>query len=376
MLSSAIGRLKAIVRSKKYSFDDHMSLFSNSRLTQHVLFWLSVFIYFFITANMVFFQDYVHLTISTLSIMIPQIITAYVLLYLLIPRYLNTNKYGLFILSLLLMLTVLFWGYILFRINYFDIYYLHTYNEVAKAYTKMSTIERLFDLKPFFSKTVKFLTPAALLYTYKLYKDQQLMLQLSEQKKAAELTALKNQLNPHFLFNTLNNLYVLALERSEKTPEVIERLSDILDYILYQCKDNLVPIEKEIALIENYLALEKVRYSKRVNISFAHNVENPAQVAPLIFLTFIENAFKHGVGQELGVAKIEINIDAKPDHLIFKIENTKPNYTNHETKDDKCLGLKNATQQLDLIYAQSYNLNIMNSSESFKVQLKLPVRDV
>ena len=271
-----------------------MKVKSNSKTIQHLIFWVSVFAYFLITSNLVFFRDSTHLVKSTLALMVPQIILAYAIFYYLIPKFLNRKKYLEFSLSLFIILITVFTGYVATKKFYFDVEYVDTYIGIAIEFMQLSMLQQLTDPNFFFSKLVKFLTPTALLFTYRLYKDQQDVLQLREQKRLAELSALKNQLNPHFLFNTLNNLYALALEKSEKTPEVIERLSEILDYMLYRCKDKYVPLDKEIELIHNYLALEKIRYGKRVHINFEKHRLKCTKIAPLILLTFIENAFKHG----------------------------------------------------------------------------------
>lgn len=328
---------------------------------------------------MVFFRDYQHLILSTLAILVPQIILAYVSLDLLIPKLLNRKKRLLFAFSLLLTLILLFVGYVLIRKYYFDVIYIDTYNDLTKKYATLPLVKRLLDPSLFFSKAVKFLTPAALLYTYQLFKNQQEMLKLREQKQAAELNALKNQLNPHFLFNTLNNLYTLALERSERTPEVIERLSEMLDYMLYRCKDNFVSIEKEISAIENYLALEKIRYGKRVDITFENHLQTPHEIAPLILITLIENAFKHGVSQELFQAQIKIILEGMNDYLLFSITNTKPKSGEgiHKTRPGvDALGLKNITKQLDLLYPENYLLDIQDEEDSFNVQLKIPFHGI
>ena len=349
-----------------------MKTIRNSKVLGHVLFWLSIFAYFFITSSIVLFQDYVHLAESTVMIMIPQVIVTYILLGWLIPRYLNKKRYTAFGFYLFLTLVILFIGYVVARKFYFDVLYYDAYNELAKQYASLPLMDRFIDISMFFSKSVKFLTPAALIFTYRLYKNQQDLLQLSKQKREAELSALKNQLNPHFLFNTLNNLYALAVEKSDKTIEVIERLSEILDYILYRCADDYVSLQKEVELVENYLALEKIRYGNRVEISFENRIQTEAQLAPLILLTFLENAFKHGVSQELGVAKIDITLDQKDQRLLFNIINSKP--ASSERNDDNIgLGLANAEKQLGLLYGDAYQLDIQDGDDTFEVQLNLPL---
>ena len=183
---------------------------------------------------------------------------------------------------------------------------------------------------------------------------------------------MRNQLNPHFLFNTLNNIYALALEKSDKTPEVIERLSDILDYILYRCKESYVPVQKEIELIENYLSLEGIRYGNRVTVDFDYKVEQQVEIAPLLLLTFVENAFKHGVTQELKKAKIDISLTTDDSGILFSIYNSKPGKTLAKNPgDEKPLGLKNVEQQLELLYPDSHELKLSDKEDRYEVTLRL-----
>ncbi|WP_226293988.1 sensor histidine kinase [Aquimarina algicola] len=337
----------------------------------HLLFWIGVFLYFAVTSNMTFFDGYVHMIESSMTLVIMQMVATYVILYVFIPRFLDQKKNVVFTVFVLLLLSALFVCYMAIRAYYFDIKYLYVYSDIAKEYALMSFGDRLLDLSTFVSKIVKFLTPLALLLLFRFYRKQKDYLKLNEQKKIAELTALKNQLNPHFLFNTLNNLYSLAIKKSDKTPEVIEKLSDILDYMLYRCNHKYVPIQKEIELIENYLALEKIRYGKRVAISFINKIEKEVRIAPLILLTFIENAFKHGVSQELNIADINIKLTLVQEEILFTIFNTKPNHQTKIVDSKNELGLKNVKQQLELLYPNAYTLLIENDENSFAVSLKL-----
>ncbi|WP_171974468.1 sensor histidine kinase [Cellulophaga omnivescoria] len=248
--------------------------------------------------------------------------------------------------------------------------YIEYYNDIAKKYAEDSFWKRFSNFSVFLSKSILFLTPAVLLLMAQFYKNQQRLLKLNEQKKTAELTALKHQLNPHFLFNTLNNLYSLALKKSDQTPDVIEKLADILDYMLYRCNDTFVSLQKEIELINNYLSLEKVRYGKRVQILFENNIKKDVNIAPLLLLTFIENAFKHGVSQELKEALIEININLENSQIVFYIKNTKPN-ASLENSEESRIGLKNVKKQLELVYPNNYILDIKNAKETYEVTLKL-----
>ncbi len=345
----------------------------NTPFFKHSMFWIIVFLYFVLSVNnLSMYASYRHLLESYGIIVIAQIITAYTCIYVLIPKFFNKKKIGLFIFWVLILLLSVHAIYQAFRMLYFDVEYFYYYDETQRSYAVETYWKRLTYFSVFLSKCVLYLTPTALLLMVRFYKNQQKFLKLNEQKKITELTALKNQLNPHFLFNTLNNLYALTLDKSDKAPEVIERLSNILDYILYRCKENFVPIQKEIELIENYLTLEKIRYGNRVAINFDHQIENEVKIAPLLLLTFVENAFKHGVSQELEQAKIEIFLNLKNDDIIFSIFNSKPNIPAEiQPNNEEHLGLKNIRKQLDLLYLDSYDLQISEKEEIYSVVLKL-----
>ncbi len=343
----------------------------SATLFKHVLFWVCVFLYFMFTSDLTYFKSgYIQLFHSTCKIVIPQIITAYICLFVLVPRFLNTKRLTLFLVWLVILLIAMFVLYTALHMYFYEPKYYQFYSDIEKEYAERTFWERVTNFSVLLSKSIKFLTPTALLLMSRFYKNQQKYLKLNEQKKTAELTALKHQLNPHFLFNTLNNLYALALKKADETPEVIEKLSDILDYMLYRCNDTFVPLKKEIELIENYLSLEKVRYGKRVQISFEENINQDVKIAPLLLLTFIENAFKHGVSQELKKAFITIKINIEDNRIIFNIENSKPN-ANVENNTKHRIGLKNIKKQLELLYTDNYFLDIQNTKNSYTVTLKL-----
>lgn len=344
----------------------------NTPFLRHLLFWAVVLLYFVLSlSNSGFYVDYGHILLSFGTIVIVQMITAYTVIYVLIPKFLEKKKITLFVFCLFILLVLVYALYQVVKMYYFDVVYFDFYNEAQRAYAIEPLWKRFTYFSVFVSKCVLYLTPTALLLTYQFYKNQQQFLKLNEQKKVAELSALKNQLNPHFLFNTLNNLYALALEKSDKTPEVIERLSDILDYILYRCNTDYVSVHMEISLIENYLLLEKLRYGKRVEVNFEHQVLDHVKIAPLILLTFIENAFKHGVSQELKSASIDISIKQQDATLEFSIRNTKPKVEVEKNGKVKPLGHENVKKQLELLYPNSHDLKIVNGENTYEVILKL-----
>ncbi|RYF88591.1 MAG: histidine kinase, partial [Chitinophagaceae bacterium] len=212
----------------------------------------------------------------------------------------------------------------------------------------------------------------------KLLKDQYVVqrrtLLLEKEKAETELKALKSQLNPHFLFNTLNNIYSLSLMNSPKTSSSIAGLSEILDHILYRCNSKYVPLSSEIALIANYLKLEMLRYDERLHVRFNHQVDQDAMIAPLILLALVENAFKHGAGEDVGKPTIEIDLTLKENRLSFRVTNTFQHLSPGVEKGDR-IGLNNITKQLQLIYGGAYGLSTSNSDNIFVVLLTLDLSD-
>jgi len=191
---------------------------------------------------------------------------------------------------------------------------------------------------------------------------------LIKEKLETELKFLKNQTNPHFLFNTLNNIYALARKKSDITADAIMKLSKILRFMLYESGKESITIDQEIKLIEDYIELEKIRYSERLNISFKKNIDNISHpVSPLLLLPFVENAFKHGPSESFYDSFINIEITLQQGHLIFIIENTKEEEELTQPPDIK-IGLGNIRRQLQLIYRE-YDMQVYNQPKTFKVEL-------
>jgi len=337
------------------------------KLLWHLLFWLVLLIYFMSVSwpyenNKLFLFEAVFFEFSL------KMIIAYSIIHLFIPHLLNKNRKILFFMSTLLLVYIAFIIYSIYK-NY---YLIPSYPGEFEHRPPFILAERFTKFPAIIGSIPGYLFPTIILVVFNYYKKQKEVANLLEQKRTSELNALKNQLNPHFLFNTLNNLYALALKKSDKTPEVIAKLSEILDYILYQCKSNSVPLKNEIALLHNYIALEKVRYGNRVDIIFKEHINSDVNIAPLLLLTFLENAFKHGVSQEIHTAKIELTITATPHTLEFSIENTKPAHSKISVdKNRDAIGLQNIKKQLDLLYPNNYNLDIKNNNDTYFVNLKI-----
>lgn len=347
----------------------NIKVFLETSKIRYLIFWLLIFLFSSSTSSW-YYNTTKELVITYAVRSGLQISMAYIILELLIPKLLYRKRKAAFIFFLVGTLLVYYIVCTTIYMNYFESTFPDTYTNYIKRFNNPSFLGRLTNYSEFISKSLYLLYPTLLLFIFKLLVEKQNLLHLNEQKKIAELAALKNQLNPHFLFNTLNNLYALSLKKSDDTPKVIQKLSEILDYILYRCNDDFVPLHKEIELIENYLSLEKIRYANRVIITFEKNITGQEKIAPLLLLTFVENAFKHGVTNEIDKAKINLKILKNKEQLIFTIENSKP-ITENNARNKESIGLQNIKKQLELLYPRAYNLIIENKTNWFSANLKL-----
>lgn len=345
---------------------------SNKPIYKHILFWIIVFL-FYTTSARERFDSVEEVVITYFFHIVFQLIIAYTILYFILPDYKRNNNIIKTVLVIGLLFFIINILYVSIRMFFLEKAYPNCYETFLEKHGHLTYEERIFNLKAiFFHLPIFYLQPLFFLIALTFYERQYKISKTNEQRKMVELKALKQQLNPHFLFNTLNNLYALAVEKSDKAPEVIEKLSNILDYMLYGSDKKFVSIQKEVDLIENYLALEQVRYDDRVLVSFKNSITENLTIAPLLLLTFVENAFKHGVSQELKLATIKINLATEKENIIFNIFNTKPS-TNIQKKSasKKPIGLINIEQQLKLLYPNTHDLKIEETPESFSVQLKL-----
>jgi two-component system LytT family sensor kinase len=192
---------------------------------------------------------------------------------------------------------------------------------------------------------------------------------LIREKLEAELKYLRHQTHPHFLFNTLNNIYGLARKKSDQTPEVVMKLSKLLRFMLYETAKPSIKIGDEIKMLDDYIELEKIRYDVRLTIKFVREIDNEdEQVSPLLLLPFVENAFKHGASESRFNSYIHIDMKLRNRILDFHIENTQENNDRNEVYDN--IGLSNVKRQLELMYKE-YDLFVKSETTLFKVCLKI-----
>jgi hypothetical protein len=196
-----------------------------------------------------------------------------------------------------------------------------------------------------------------------------------QQEKEAELKLLKAQLNPHFLFNTLNNLYGLSVIKSDRLPSLMLKLSDLLRYSLYETKETFVPLEKEIQYLENYMSLEKIRLEDQTDISFSKKGNFQTQsIAPMLLIIFVENAFKHLGAASGNRSGVQVNLTIAEEALFFQCTNTIDEAASaamNMEQGKSGIGLHNAKKRLALIYPDKHELKVRQENSSYNIQLKL-----
>lgn len=188
-----------------------------------------------------------------------------------------------------------------------------------------------------------------------------------------ELKFLKSQINPHFLFNTLNSLYALTLKNDPIAPDIVLKLSDIMRYILYECNEKYVRLERELSYIRNYLDLEQLRHGPQALITLeVKGQANDLMIAPMIFIPFLENSFKHGLLHNLSEGFVHVQFQIEEGKLWFKISNSKPTHYHKPTgKQVGGIGLNNIRRRLDLLYPDLYKIDIENAPSEFHVEVQL-----
>ena len=333
----------------------------------HLLFWIGVwffYIYFFSYNS----NDSVYITWFS-SLLLPIVlITTYLTIYILIPKYLLTKQYfkfGLYgfytlVLSIYLIVIAIYGSFIF--ITNLDISKVPPMGKnfifiLILVYLVVGLVSFISILKHNFNVQSQF----------KALENK--ILETNLQIKEQELQYLKKQIHPHFLFNTLNTIYGFALKKSEYTPDIILKLSNLLDYILYQVQKPKVFLIDEVEHIKEYIDLEKIRFQDRlkVNLSISKIPKN-IEIPPMLLIPFIENAFKHGSIID-GFLSIDIHLELKPENkLVFSIKNSFIESTENNTTG---IGLTNITKRLNLLYAKNYILNNTISNNWFEISLTI-----
>lgn len=286
-------------------------------------------------------------------------VAVFVINYLLLPKFLYRKKYLLFsvFLALVVLVTILIEEFILEKIYFPD--------TLGKNFQGIFYV--LLDIMPVIAILSGFK------FAWDLIRKQQEVEELRASVEKSELNFLKSQINPHFLFNNLNNLYAYALEKSEKTPLIILELSSVLRYMLYDCREEYVSLDTEIQQLQNFVKLNELQIEGRGRVTFIPPDRDPGsyKIAPLILMNFVENAFKHSIGSQTDNIVIRIKLDIQDNGLfVFECENTFHSNANNASLNQG-IGLSNVKKRLELIYPNSHILKISEQEGWFNVFLSL-----
>ena len=288
------------------------------------------------------------------------ILIAYLNLQYFLPRYLLKKRYLVYFTMVILSVI----GYLVAQ-SLFD-YYLYGY-----VVGPLRDSRLLGTLSYNFFSTLWYLgLMLALKLSLDWYGQQRIIQKITVEKLNAEIDFLRAQINPHFLFNILNNLYALTLKKSELAPDVVLKLSDMMEYMLYDSTDEKVLLEKEVAYLKHYIELERLRYSGefaiRLNVNAAFNGQ---EIAPLLLLPLVENAFKHGLSTQSENGWLTVNIGLHQSTLMVVVQNAKPPSVASKSKGG--IGLGNLQKRLELLYPSRHQLELEDKKDSFLARLVL-----
>lgn len=266
------------------------------------------------------------------------------------------------ILALLLLVILCTSGLFAWR-NFGVVLQIHTPLQEFKTFR-----EGVKNVTGFGIMSIFFFGAASHIYNYVMLKKAAQQLQIEKQE--AELNYLKAQTNPHFLFNTLNNIYALAKEKSDRAPESVMHLSKILRFMLYETSGAYITIEQEIKIMEDYIALEKLRYDETLRVNFKYQVENMKQLTPpLLLLPLVENAFKHGASETRSHPFVDIHLAMNKQQLQFAVKNSTDGKAEEKNMKPN-IGLANLRRQLELLY-KDFSLTISHDNSVFTAMLKI-----
>lgn len=331
----------------------------------HTFFWVGV--YFFYTYFLGYGSNNIKYVNEFSAFLMPStIIVCYLFLYYLIPNYLQKKKYGYFILysiytfiitTCFLILSILY-GFVLL--------------EDSESQSVIPLTKSLpFIVLGVYMVVLFVIVIGLVVYNYLFQiktedlKSQFLATQL--QLKEQELKFLKMQIHPHFLFNSLNTIYGFAIAKADEAPEMILKLSNLLDYILYQVEKPKVLLIEEVNHLEDYISLEKMRFHDTLKVNFNKDkLSDSLQIPPMLLIPFVENSFKHGVIID-GVLNVDIRLTTANNCLVFEVENS----SKRKDETNTGIGLQNIRKRLEMLYPEKHQLEIIEKKDTFKVHLRI-----
>ncbi|AYL97544.1 sensor histidine kinase [Mucilaginibacter celer] len=327
----------------------------------HLFFWMAI-ISFFVFLARINDAQLTSKELTVIFLLYPVInISLFYLNYLVfIPNFLNKKRYWLY--AGIVLISIIAYGFFKYGVGliFKDIVLVHQKGHVISFAT--------YFYSSIFTSLIFVFLSTALKFSTDWFLNERIQRDLENQRLSAELAFLKSQINPHFLFNSLNSIYSLAYQRSETTPEAILKLSEIMRYMLYECNDTKVDLSKELQYLQNYIDLQKIRFGAKAFIDFKvdGNITNQ-KIEPLLLIAFIENAFKHGVANDI-TSPIKLLINVADGKLHFYIQNKK-----HTLNRDAVggIGLINVQRRLNLLYPDRYKLNIRDEENTYTCELSI-----
>ncbi|PQJ69296.1 histidine kinase [Polaribacter butkevichii] len=335
------------------------------KIVLHTFFW--VIVYFFYTYFLGYGSDNIKYVNAFSGFLMPStIVVCYFFLYYLIPKYLQKKKYVSFVIYSIYSF-IISTSFLILSVLYGFVLLENPDKEAVIPLTK-SLPNIIFGVY----MVILFVIVIGLVgYNYlaqvKTDDLKSKFLETQLQLKEQELKFLKMQIHPHFLFNSLNTIYGFAIAKADEAPEMILKLSNLLDYILYQADKPKVLLIEEVNHLEDYISLEKMRFHDTLNVNFIKEKLNDSlQIPPMLLIPFVENSFKHGVIID-GILKVDIQLKVDVDYLFFEIENS-----SKEKEDiNGGIGLENIKKRLEMLYPKKHQLEIIDKKDVFKVSLKI-----
>ena len=330
----------------------------------HVMVWAVLILFFMFIMRDFAKMSIRHILIEFLLYGLINISLFYLNYLVFIPKFLNRKKYGLYFLTIVG--AIVAYGLIKYGFSIL-------FKDDMPVRMRPGGIPReagfmFYFFSTLFTSILFVFFSIVLKLSVDWFVNERVQRDLVNQRLSAELAFLKSQINPHFLFNSLNSIYSLAYQKSDTTPDAILKLSEIMRYMLYECNDNKVDLSKELQYLQNFIDLQKLRFGDKAYIDFKveGNVTNQ-KIVPLLLIAFIENAFKHGIAND-ELSPIKMQISVNKEHLQFIIQNKK-----HNNNMDAVggIGLSNVKRRLDLLYPGNYNLEIRDQKDTYTCELSL-----
>jgi sensor histidine kinase YesM len=341
----------------------------NNRLIQHLFYWISYVCFFGFTWGTYDWDFQKTFTVELISLP-PKIILVYASIYWLLPRYLFQGKTSQFIIGFL---ALLFLTSLLHRVlDYYiilDNYFPH--------WDKWPLLRLVTLLSTAIKMCLVLAIPVTISITQHVNRVQRQKEKLSREKLEAELQLLKSQLHPHFLFNTLNSLYSLILKKSDSALDLTLRLSDLLRYLLYETQQPYVHLSRELAFVQDYLELEKIRFADQLEIEFRQpHFTEELSIAPMLLMPLVENSVKHSTSGPEEVAQIRISAELKDGKFDFSVWNSLPSSAQANNLPYKGIGLRNLRQRLQMQYPGAHELSINVMEKAYEARLVLNLKHV